>query len=36
MKLYEHFYASKYSENIIIHKDEVDASWQNKNTSMLL
>ena len=33
MKLYEHFYASKYSENIIIHKDEVDASWQNKNTS---
>lgn len=33
MKLYENFYTSEYSENIIIHKDEVDVSWQKQNAS---
>lgn len=33
MQLYEYPSLSEYSEQVVIHKNEVDSSWQNKNTS---
>ena len=34
MQLYENPSHSEYSEQVVIHKNEVDSSWQNKNTSL--
>lgn len=34
MQLYENPSHSDYSEQVVIHKNEVDSSWQNKNTSL--
>lgn len=34
MKLYENPSHSEYSEQVVIHKNEVDSSWQDKHTSL--